>query len=414
MMPEVSVIVPVYNAAKPWKDEKTTLHRCIDSILSQDMPDLELILVDDGSKDESPRILDEYAAADERVRVLHKENAGVSDTRNKGIALAQGKYIQFVDADDWLDREAVKLLLRSMKDNDADMVIADFYRVIDDRTAVKGDIENETVLYRTEYADYMMKNPADFYYGVLWNKLYKADIIREHQLQMDPKISWCEDFVFNLEYVTHCSRIAVLHVPIYYYVKTEGSLVNQNISISSTVRMKLSMIEYYNQFYRDILPESEYQLRMPAIYAFLFSAAGDGSAYPFDPSTKKLGTERINAALREDAEQNPYTRLYYEQKRLDRQLETAADAFDLELKDARLVLYGMTVGSEWDFREAADFTGLTVTQIAASAEKLVRKKILNRNWEGLRIVYDWGEASQPVRQAIRLALADYEKEEGRR
>ena len=240
-MPVVSVIVPVYNAAKPWKDEKTALHRCIDSILSQDMTDLELILIDDGSKDDSPQILDAYEQADSRVRVLHKENSGVSDTRNKGIALAQGDYIQFVDADDWLDREAVKLMLRSMQENDADMVISDFYRVIGDRTSPKGDIENETVLYTSEYADYMMKNPADFYYGVLWNKLYKASLIREFNIEMDPEISWCEDFVFNLEYVSHCSRIAVLQVPVYYYVKTEGSLVNSNINASSVVRMKLSI-----------------------------------------------------------------------------------------------------------------------------------------------------------------------------
>ncbi len=407
-MPQVSVIVPVYNAAKPWKEEKTTLHRCIDSILEQDFKDLELILVDDGSKDASAGILDEYAAADERVVVLHKENAGVSDTRNKGIGLAKGEYIQFVDADDWLDPEAVKLLVRCMENHDADMVIADFYRVVGEHTAVKGDIENETVLYRTEYADHMMKNPADFYYGVLWNKLYKADIIRRNHLEMDPEISWCEDFVFNLEYVTHCSRIAVLHVPIYYYVKTEGSLVNQSMSMSTVVRMKLSMIEYYNQFYKDILPEEEYQQRRPAIYAFLFSAAGDGSASPLDPSTRKLGTERISAALREDAEQNAYTRLYHEQKRLDRRLETAADAYELELNDVKLVLYGMTVGSAWDAREAADFTGMTMPQTAVSAEKLVRRKILNRHWDGLRQKFTWGDAAQPVQTAIRQAMKDYE------
>ena len=408
-MPVVSVIVPVYNAAKPWKDEKTALHRCIDSILSQDMTDLELILIDDGSKDDSPQILDAYEQADSRVRVLHKENSGVSDTRNKGIALAQGDYIQFVDADDWLDQEAVKLMLRSMQENDADMVISDFYRVIGDRTSPKGDIENETVLYTSEYADYMMKNPADFYYGVLWNKLYKASLIREFNIEMDPEISWCEDFVFNLEYVSHCSRIAVLQVPVYYYVKTEGSLVNSNINASSVVRMKLSMIEYYDQFYKKILPETEYQQRKPFIYAFLFSSAGDGSASPISPTTKKLGTERVSAALRESAEQNAYTRLYIERKRLDRQLETAAGALDLDLKDIKLVLYGMTIGEDWDLREAADFTSLQIPQLIASGEKLVRKNILKRKWDGLRPDFEWGEAAPQVQNTIRQMLADYEK-----
>ena len=107
-MPAVSIIIPVYNAAKPWKEEKTALHRCLDSVLSQDFGDFELILVDDGSNDASPAILDAYAAADSRITVIHKPNSGVSDTRNRGIERACGDYIQFIDADDWLDPEAAK------------------------------------------------------------------------------------------------------------------------------------------------------------------------------------------------------------------------------------------------------------------------------------------------------------------
>ena len=99
MNPTVSIIVPIYNAEK-------YLNRCVDSILNQEYTDFELILVNDGSKDASPQICDEYAKEDARVRVIHKENTGVSDTRNIAIGHAAGKYLQFLDSDDWITPDA--------------------------------------------------------------------------------------------------------------------------------------------------------------------------------------------------------------------------------------------------------------------------------------------------------------------
>ena len=155
MQPIVSIIVPVYNAEK-------FLRRCVDSILSQEYTDFELILVNDGSKDLSGAICDEYAEQDSRVRVLHKENTGVSDSRNQAIAMAQGTYLQFLDSDDWMTPDATKLLVRAAVENNCDMVIADFYRVVGDRLSPKGDIEEEGVLTREEFAAHMMENPEDF------------------------------------------------------------------------------------------------------------------------------------------------------------------------------------------------------------------------------------------------------------
>ena len=133
-MPKVSIIVPVYNA-------EGTLRRCVDSILRQDFTDFELLLVDDGSSDSSPAILDSYAEEDHRVRVIHRDNSGVSETRNAAMDLARGTYLQFLDADDWIAPDATRLLVRAMEDNGADMVICDFYRVVGSRTARKGDID---------------------------------------------------------------------------------------------------------------------------------------------------------------------------------------------------------------------------------------------------------------------------------
>ncbi len=155
-VPTVSIIVPAYNA-------EATLRRCVDSILTQEYTDFELIAADDGSTDATPAILDGYAARDSRVRVLHKPNTGVSDTRNQAIAQARGVYLQFLDSDDWITSDATKLLVRAAREHKCDLVVSDFYRVAGDRVSRKGDIDDAGVLSREEYAAHMMKNPADFY-----------------------------------------------------------------------------------------------------------------------------------------------------------------------------------------------------------------------------------------------------------
>ena len=235
-MPKVSILIPVYNAEK-------TLRRCVDSVLHQEYTDFELILVDDGSRDNSPAICDNYARKDDRVKVIHAKNGGVSRARNLGINAASGAYLQFIDADDWLTMDATKLLVRAMEEHQCDLVIADFYRVSGERISHKGDIDGSVVLTREEFAQEMMENPADFYYGVLWNKLFRRDLIQKHQLHMDESVEWCEDFLFNLEYLLYVDRIFALQAPIYYYVKTEGSLI-QRVSLSDVVKMKLSVFEY--------------------------------------------------------------------------------------------------------------------------------------------------------------------------
>ena len=104
-----------------------------------------------------------------------------------------------------------------------------------------------------------MKNPADFYYGVIWNKLYRRDIVEKYNLRMNTELSWCEDFLFNLEYILHAETFYALKAPIYYYVKTKGSLVSQSATIVNSVRMKLTVFEYYNRFYKHVLDEKEYE-----------------------------------------------------------------------------------------------------------------------------------------------------------
>ena len=288
MAPTVSIIVPVYQAEQ-------TLRRCVDSILHQDYADFELILADDGSTDGSGRICEDYAAQDSRVRVLHQANSGVSAARNAAMDLARGTYLQFLDSDDWITPDATKLLVRTAQANRCDLVIADFYRVVGDRVSHKGGIGEDGVLSREAFAAHMMENPADFYYGVLWNKLYRREIVEAHHLRMDTSISWCEDFIFNLEYILHAETFAALRAPVYYYVKTKGSLATQTSSFSKTMRTKLRVFAYYNNFYKHVLDEKAYEKSRFQVYRFLLDSAGDGGVPPaILPGAKRLGDERTS------------------------------------------------------------------------------------------------------------------------
>lgn len=375
--PIVSIIVPVYNAAKPLGENKTVLHRCIDSILNQEYRDYELIVVDDGSKDESGKILDEYATKDERINVIHKENSGVSNTRNLAIQNARGKYIQFLDADDWITTDATKSLVRTMEESKADLVIADFYRVVGENTSHKGRIDSDKVLTRDEFADYMIQNPADYYYGVLWNKLYKKSIIDTYHLKMDTSLSWSEDFIFNLEYLLHVKHVTPLQLPIYYYVKTEGSLVSQSrFDIRNIVDMKLSVIKYYDNFYKSIYDEKEYARKRPEILSFLVGFATDDSAISF--STKKLGEEIIPVAKLSDHKQDAILHNYYTTKLLERLLQRISTETGLSSNELIVIHYLSCFPNSNVTKDMSLFTDINQFLLVPLLEKLVFNEYVTR------------------------------------
>ena len=370
MRPMVSIIVPIYNAEQ-------YLRRCVDSILNQEYTDFELLLVNDGSTDASGDICEEYGDQDPRVIVIQKENTGVSDSRNRALDRARGKYLQFLDSDDWITPDATRLFVRAAEEYGCDMVISDFYRVVGERLSPKGDIEEEGVLTREEFAAHMMENPADFYYGVLWNKLYRRDIVEEHNLRMDTDISWCEDFMFNLEYIRYAKVFYALHAPIYYYVKRKGSLASQGINISKTVKMKLNVFEYYNNFYKHVLEEEDYEKNRLQVYRFFIDAAGDGTVPPsILPGSKKLGDERVFVNTEILQAEGPAGEDYRKRKLLEHYLEPVALKGDLKVMDVRLLLC-LYEKHEWDSRrELADFAGISRTNLTSGLQRLTMKGFL--------------------------------------
>ena len=266
--PMVSIIVPVYNGEK-------SIERCLRSIQNQSYTNIEVIVVNDGSTDHTEKVIKKYVEEDARFHYIKKDNTGVSDSRNIGMAAAKGEYFQFVDGDDWLVKQATEEFVRTAQLYDCDMVISDFYRVCGRKIMVKGHIDMGPVITRTKFAEYMMKAPANFYYGVLWNKFFKADIIRKFSLVCDTDLDWCEDFRFNLEYLQYVGNVGVIDRPLYYYVKTKGSLVDtQAGSLQLTIKTKRKLFDYYKELYQalDLYEENKLKIQM-----FYLSFAHDKS-----------------------------------------------------------------------------------------------------------------------------------------
>ena len=224
-VPLVSIIVPVYNAEK-------YLNRCIDSILSQTMTDFELLLIDDGSKDESGCICDEYAEKDARVRVFHKPNGGVSSARNLGLDNAKGKWITFVDADDRCSCNYLEHLL-SKVDDDTDLIIS--YAVICDSTGEKAEVYPEYRVNATNFERLFVDSDMHWHTSP-WAKLYRASIIYENSLRFNEMMHIGEDADFLFSFMLITDKICVSSDTDYYYTcDVSGSLTKRINTIDSEI-----------------------------------------------------------------------------------------------------------------------------------------------------------------------------------
>lgn len=219
MQPLISIIIPVYNAAQ-------YLTQCLESISNQVDTDFELILVDDGSTDGCGKILDDYVNdsvnANVCIKVHHQPNAGVSAARNKGIELATGEYITFVDADDWLAPDYIQAMKTLVKK--ADFIAVGMYDWMSERECVK--VQNATAdLYNLNDDSQLLTLIRCKRLTGPWCKLYDASIIRKYNLQFNTEICFGEDKEFVTNYISHCNSAYVSDYCGYYYrVDVAGSL----------------------------------------------------------------------------------------------------------------------------------------------------------------------------------------------
>ena len=214
VMPEISVIVPVYNVEK-------YVGRCIDSILNQTFTDFELILVNDGSTDNSGVLCDKYAKSDDRIKVIHKENGGLSDARNCGIDESLGEYLSFIDSDDWVENNFLKTLYDNAIKHKAEIVIVNLHKVLDDKHEQSVPI-NEMCCSGREALNYLYGEQS-IYTNVAWNKLYKKSLFKNIRY---PVGRTHEDGFTTYMLLDLCNNVYFSNYDAYCYYQRSDSIMN--------------------------------------------------------------------------------------------------------------------------------------------------------------------------------------------
>ncbi|GAB6393520.1 MAG: glycosyltransferase family 2 [Treponematales bacterium] len=277
-MPAISIIVPVYNV-EPY------LRRCLDSVLAQTFTDWECVIVDDGSPDGCPAICDEYAARDSRIRVIHKQNAGLGFARNSGLEIAAGEFVAFVDSDDFVDAAMYEALYRTAREYRLDTVYCGLFffrdehhktprKEVDEFTIFRGRQEVDAFLL-----DYIGPEPSfpvnHKYMKAVWRALYSRELIKNNHLEFySEKEIASEDILFSIDYLTKASAVGFLPEHFYYYCYNNSSISK---SISRNMIEKIKMLlkavdkkleryfspdEYKIHYYRLILAYFTYILKI--------------------------------------------------------------------------------------------------------------------------------------------------------
>ena len=227
---KISVIVPVYNVEQ-------YLERCVDSIINQTYTNLEIILVNDGSTDNSGKLCDELAKKDERIRVIHKENGGLSDARNRGIDESESDLVGFIDSDDYIDSDMYEVLLKNLNNTDADLSMCALYDVYNN-TPEAQVTNKETWKLSSEQAIKMVME-AKILSVTAVNKLYRKSLFSDLKFEVG-KIA--EDAFIMIKLLDKCEKIVATNEKKYYYVHRENSITTQKFSTKF-----LNVIEAYEQ-----------------------------------------------------------------------------------------------------------------------------------------------------------------------
>lgn len=262
-MPEISIVVPVYKV-------ENLLKRCVDSILCQTYQDFELILVDDGSPDGSGLICDSYAHADSRIRVIHKENGGLSSARNVGIEIAQGKYLCFVDSDDLIHDRMLELLRNALLEHNADIASTRYIPFSTETVQLQaaGNIRS-SLLTRQDFMDNLYPENFERIGISAWGKLYCRHLFDKLRY---PEGKIYEDLHIYLSLLQKCQRIAVLDQPLYYYYLGNVSITKSSYLAHCRFDEFIVRLEYAS-FFRSCGMRRQYQYALNDYLTFFFRNA---------------------------------------------------------------------------------------------------------------------------------------------
>lgn len=242
--PIISIIVAVYNTEQ-------YLHESIQSIINQTFEDWELILIDDGSTDRSGEICDSYAEKDSRIMVIHKTNGGQAESRNVGIRQAQGKYIGFVDSDDWIEPTMYERLYTSIMETDADAAICDRF---EEYVGKSIPMHQNMVLGIVEHDEILLAQYYCYFLQVLWSTLFRKEVLTPEI----PQRVFCEDFAILPHWFNNVNKAIVIDEPLYHYRIRKGSLMHIDKSIQRKL-LELQLMRERSRYVKslNIVPDSD-------------------------------------------------------------------------------------------------------------------------------------------------------------
>ncbi len=252
-MPTISVIIPVYNAEK-------SLAKCLNSFVNQTFKDIEIIIVDDGSPDNSAEIYKKYAEKDSRVKYIKQKNAGVSEARNTGMQIASGDFFMFADPDDWAELNACEILYNEYLKTKADLIVADVTSYTDGKPSRNRVFKSAFTTHDSKIFKAYQKACIGYCYnpypavkwnisglGSPWNKLFKKDIIQKYDLKFDPYVMGVyDDNLFTLYYLMHVKSVSYVNIPIYNFCIEDESLTQSYRP--NTLEINRRIFERINEF----------------------------------------------------------------------------------------------------------------------------------------------------------------------
>ncbi|NLX82897.1 MAG: glycosyltransferase [Clostridiales bacterium] len=260
--PVLSVIIPVYNAQE-------CLPTALKSVFEQGINDIEIILINDGSRDNSLQVCKEYALQDPRVIVLDQQNSGPGAARNAGLTIARGEYISFVDSDDYLMPGSYEKFLEAAKRHHPDLLIAHFNIIMNGRVIDRGYVKTDQTMDKEAFLHTLAHRPGSYYYSALWNKLYRRQVLLDHQLMFDKTYHWGEDFDFNMRFYHHVQKVSFIKEPIYNYERTySGQTWRSMFKLDESFKIKSRLYTQLKLLYQKAGLLGKYRLY---IYRYIFN-----------------------------------------------------------------------------------------------------------------------------------------------
>lgn len=262
----VSIIIPVYNAEK-------YLKRCLESVISQTWENLEILILDDGSVDESLSISRVYEMNDDRITVISKNNTGVSDTREIGIQKATGDWLAFLDSDDWYDKNFIRTLLYSCLENNTDISACQYYIVHGNNICLGAKTKIGTILNQEEAIYQVLLGKPSEMCPAIWNKLYKMELVKKTNIHFNKRLHLGEDELWLIQILKYCNRVSCVKNALYYYWTQESSLCHGRISEKkiSNIESKRIIIQETSTLSYRLKKKAEGRYYSECIYLFLLS-----------------------------------------------------------------------------------------------------------------------------------------------